>query len=297
MSSEGDVEGGRSDNSTSANPTLTSTAAKFLVHDSGLTSPVQVGERQPALETENLRIMIEVNESINMDLNMKIKKSFAELDVVFSDLKTKLSQRDSAIRHLEELVLLLQKSMDLHLGTSDQGPKQENGNTALREGEVAQEVIDHLQNQLAEQSKNISVSLKDEKEKREMISQLQKQLTESNEVITNLNKALARQLLAAIQEKASSLTRNEEHEDKINKLKMLIQELQSRVEVLPNIDNEDKVNELYEIIQAMQEKLQDKNNTNFALVRSVKMQSETIACLRSQINRLRDQKIESHSPK
>lgn len=46
MSSEGDVEGGRSDNSTSANPTHTSTAAKFLVHDSGLTSPVQVGEKR-----------------------------------------------------------------------------------------------------------------------------------------------------------------------------------------------------------------------------------------------------------
>jgi chromosome segregation ATPase len=164
----------------------------------------------------------------------KAKRDLAEKDEALARLTFQLKQRETAIRQLEEIVVLQQESMELNRRTLEQEPKQGSGSTTMEEEEM-QEVIDHLH----------------------------KQLKERNEVNASLTTTIKKQQeqLDSLKEKIS----NSKEEDA----------------------NKERINEMKGIIQDLQVKLQDKNNTNGALVRSAKMQSETIASLRSELKTLR----------
>jgi chromosome segregation ATPase len=103
----------------------------------------------------------------------------------------------------------------------------------------------------------------EEEEMQEVIDHLHKQLKERNETNASLTATIKKQQeqLDVLNEKKSNSKENEANKEKINEMKGIIQDLQV--------------------------KLQDKNNTNGALVRSAKMQSETIASLRSELKTLR----------
>jgi len=120
--------------------------------------------------------------------------------------------------------------------------------------------------ELKRSSRNTSM---EEEEMQEVINHLHKQLKERNETNASLSATIKKQ-----QEQLDSMKeKSRAAEDEANK---------------------ERINEMKGIIQDLQAKLMDKNNTNGALVRSAKMQSETIASLRSELKALRQQEVEAN---
>jgi hypothetical protein len=169
------------------------------------------------------------------DIKEKIRRDLSEKDETIARLTFQLKQRETAIRQLEEIVMLQQESMEINRKSLEQEPKQGSGRNNTMEEEEMQEVIDHLH----------------------------KQLKERNETNASLTATIKKQQeqLDVLKEKNSNSREDDANKEKINEMKGIIQDLQA--------------------------KLQDKNNTNGALVRSAKMQSETIASLRSELKTIR----------
>lgn len=169
------------------------------------------------------------------DSREKTRRDLSEKDDAIARLTFQLKQRETAIRQLEEIVMLQQESMEINRRSLEHEPKQGSGRTTTMEEEEMQEVIDHLH----------------------------KQLKERNETNASLTATIKKQQeqLDMLKEKMSNSKEDNANQEKINEMKGVVKDLQA--------------------------KLQDKNNTNGALVRSAKMQSETIASLRNELKTLR----------
>ncbi len=90
--------------------------------------------------------------------------------------------------------------------------------------------------------------------------------------------------------------RSRERNKLICTLSKTVQEQQMQLESMKrdiltskNEDSNCEINQMKQIIQDLQLKLEEKSNTNFALIRSIKLQNETIADLRSANMKLRQQ--------
>jgi hypothetical protein len=290
--------------------------------------PAQVTSTQSSVETETLKLFSNLllsahletavkENNINVELMIRVKDVLDQQYKTISDLKVKLNQRETAIKHLEEIVLLLQKSMELKCLYYNQRLLDENSieipidridnlerqlfilkekiSEHFREDEQIGEMMNLLQMQLVGQNKIIDENAKEKKELNEVISRLQVQLMESNEVISALSRSLARQQLVRIGEKTSYFQKNTAIMDRMLQMKKKISDLESKLAEAVDSkggNDEDTINDLKCILEDMQAKMLEKNNTNLTLVRSVKYQSETIAYLRSEIKNLQD-KIDS----
>jgi hypothetical protein len=154
-------------------------------------------------------------------------QALSDKDKTISQLALKLTQRDGAIKNLEDFVVF-QNSLLNHIhASSEKESVYENGNTVLGG-----------------------------KKSKEMSSRFQKHSEESDELISSLFATLERQK---------------------GKLRSMQEELSSAKQ---NIDNENRIEEMKIVIQDLQSKLDDRNNTNINLIRSINMQNELIADLR-----------------
>jgi hypothetical protein len=274
--------------------------------------PAQANVKQSSVETEHLETAAK-EDNINMELIIKVKDVLNEHYRTISDHKVKLNQRETAIKHLEDIVLLLQKSMELKciyynqklldeynkeipIESIDNLQRQlfllkEKISERFREDEQIGELMNLLQMQLVDQNKIIYENAKEKKELHKVISRLQVQLMESNEVISSLSRTLARLQLVRIGEKTSHFEKNTVIMDKMVQMKKKISDLQTNLaEAVESKrgEDEDTISDLKGIIEDMQAKTLEKNNTNFTLVKSVQKQCETIAYLRSEIKNLQD---------
>lgn len=296
----------------------------FFHGSTELLLPAQVNVAQSSVETEKLELFRNLllsahlqtavkEDNINLEFMKRVKDVLDEQYKKIKNLKAKLNQRETAIKHLEEIVLLLQKSMELKctyydqrllhecskeipVKTIDNLQRQllllkEKVSEHFREEEKNGETMNLIQMQLVDQSKIIYENAKKKQELNEAISQLQRQVVESNEVISALSRTLAKQQLVRIGEKTSQFQKNTIIMDKMVQMKKKISGLQTKLtEAIDSKGSkeEDNINELKCLVEDMQAKILEKNNTNFALVGSVKRQSETIAYLRSEIKYLQD---------
>jgi hypothetical protein len=274
--------------------------------------PAQVNVTQSSVETEHLETAVK-EDNINTELIIRVKHVLNEHFKTISNLKVKLNQRETAIKNLEEVVLLLQKSMELKCTYYNQGLLDEYSK------EIPIESIDNLQRQLfvlkekisehfkedeqigemrnlsptqlVDQNKINYENSKEKKELNEVISRLQVQLMESNEVISSLSRSLARQQLVRIGEKTSHFEKNTAIMDKMFQMTNKISDLQSNLAEAVDSKggkDEDTISELKGIIEDMQANTLEKNKAQFTLVKSVQKQCETIAQLRSEIINLQD---------
>lgn len=296
----------------------------FFQGSTELLLPAQVNVAQSSIETEKLELFSNLilsahletavkEENINMELMKRVKDVLDEQHKEIKNLKTKLNHRETAIKHLEEIVLLLQKSMELKCIYYDQKLVDEYSKEVpvetidnlqrrllllkekvserFKEEEKALEITNLIQTQLVDQSKIIYENAKEKQELNEVISQLQRQVVESNEVISALSRTLAKQQLVRIGEKTSQFHKNTIVTDKMVQMKKKISDLQTKLaEAIDSKGSkeEENINELKGLVEDMQARILEKNNTNFALVGSVKRQSETISYLRSEIKHLQD---------
>ena len=287
--------------------------------------PTQVNNvTQSSVETGKLKLFSNLllsahletaakEDNINTELMIKVKEVLDQQYKTISNLQVKLNQRETAIKHLEDIVLLLQKSMELKciyynqklldeynkeipIESIDNLQRQlfllkEKISERFREDEQIGELMNLLQMQLVDQNKINYENAKEKKELHEVISRLQVQLMESNEVISSLSRTLARLQLVRIGEKTSHFEKNTVIMDKMVQMKKKISDLQTNLaEAVESKrgEDEDTISDLKGIIEDMQAKTLEKNNTNFTLVKSVQKQCETIAYLRSEIKNLQD---------
>jgi hypothetical protein len=165
----------------------------------------------------------------------------AEKEEIINRLKIQLTQRDNAINHLEELVMMQQKALEENLRTSE-GDSMIGFKNAKINLKQVREVTCHNEKRLNERKRS--------RERNKLICTLSKTVQEQNMQLESMQRDV-------------STSKEEDRKSQINKMKQIIQDLQL--------------------------KLQEKSNTNFALIRSIKLQNETISDLRSANMKLHEQ--------
>lgn len=181
-----------------------------------------------------------------------------EKDEELQQLGYKLRLREEAIEQLEQNILMQQESSEMIRRELEQMQANGGSNKGSSNGNKDDDDDSTASNTM------------EEEEMKETIEHLRKQLRGKNDANSTLTRTSAAQ---------------QAHIDRLeSELHVLRQQMES-------VDT--TADEMKEVMSTLQSKLLDKNNTNAALVRSAKLQSETISKLRAEVERLQDKASET----